>query len=61
MLGKVGQFIQETRQELNKVTWPTRVELWQATLVVLVTSLLMAFFVGGVDFVLAAVMRVVLR
>ena len=61
MFGKVGQFIQETRQELNKVTWPSRTELWQATTVVLATSLIMAILVGVVDFVLAAVMRIVLR
>ena len=61
MFGKVGLFIQETRQELNKVTWPSRAELWQATVVVLTTTMIMAVFVGAVDFLLAAVMRIVLR
>ncbi len=60
MIGKIGNFFQETKQELNKVTWPSRNELWQATLVVIVTTLIMAAFIGVVDFFLSAIMRVLL-
>ena len=60
MLGKFGNFIQETKQELNKVTWPSRSELWQATLLVIVTTFLMAIFIGAVDGVLSIAMRVLL-
>ena len=30
------QFVQEVRQEVSKVTWPTRKEVWITTLAVLV-------------------------
>ena len=60
MLGKFGTFIQETRQELNKVTWPSRNELVQATGVVIVTTLIMATFIGVVDFFLTIAMRILL-
>ena len=60
MFGKVTDFIKETRQELNKVTWPTRDELWQSTSLVIVTTFIMAVFIGVVDFFLSIVMRVFL-
>ena len=58
MLGKVGNFFQETKQELNKVTWPSKNEVWQATSVVIFTVFIMAAFIGAIDFVLSMVMRV---
>lgn len=60
MLGKFGGFLQETKQELNKVTWPGRSELWQATLLVIVTTFIMAFFVGAIDSVLSVLIRIIL-
>lgn len=61
MFGRIGNFLQETRQELNKVTWPSRNELWQATVVVVFTTFILAAFIGVVDFFLSILMRVLLR
>jgi len=61
MIGKIAGFIRETRQELNKVTWPSKSELWQSTAVVIVTTFIMAIFIGSVDFFLSMIIRVVLR
>ena len=60
MFGKIGGFIQETKQELNKVTWPSRHELWQATALVIATTFILAFFIAVVDSVLSIVMRILL-
>ena len=60
MFEKVGAFFQETKEELNKVTWPSREELWQATLVVVIMTLLLAAFIGAVDFFLSIIMRILL-
>ncbi len=60
MAAKIGNFFEETRQELNKVTWPSRVELWQATAVVIVTTFILAAFIGVCDFFLSIVMRIFL-
>ena len=57
--GFVG-FIRETRQELNKVTWPSRNELWQSTLVVIITTLMLAAFIGVIDLILSFFMRIIL-
>ena len=60
MFGKIGIFVGETRQELNKVTWPSRHELWQATLVVIITTMILALFIGIADFFLSGIIRVLL-
>lgn len=38
------QFIQEVRQEVAKVTWPTRKEVWITTIAVLVMVTLASIF-----------------
>ena len=60
MFGKFGEFIQETKQELNKVTWPSRDELWQSTVVVIITTFLVAAFIAAIDSALSIVMRILL-
>ncbi len=35
--------------ELRKVTWPTREETWNLTVVVLIVAAAFGFFLGGVD------------
>jgi len=50
---KIIQFIKEARIELKKVNWPTRKELIDSTKVVLITSALLAAFIGGIDFLLS--------
>ncbi len=60
MFGKAGSFLQETKQELNKVTWPSRHEVTQATVVVIFTMFLMALYIGAIDFVLSGAMRMIL-
>jgi len=44
-----GDFLIATEAELNKVSWTTRTRLWQDTLVVLTTMILMAIFLFVVD------------
>jgi preprotein translocase subunit SecE len=60
MANKVGGFLKEARQELDKVTWPTREELVGSTILVIITTLILAAFIGSVDFILSIVLRVLL-
>jgi preprotein translocase subunit SecE len=55
-----AQFVREVRQELQKVTWPTRKELVATTLGVVAMSALAALFFFLVDQVLAWVVQLVL-
>ncbi len=54
-----AQFVRQVKQEISKITWPTRVEATQGTVVVIVMSLILALFLVCVDSVLAAAVRAV--
>ena len=47
------QFMREVRQELKKVAWPSRKELFAYTLVVLFTVVVLTSLVFGFDFVIS--------
>src|SRR5439155_25831253 len=51
-----GDFLIATEAELNKVSWTTRARLWQDSLVVLTTMLLMALFLFVVDIAWAKIL-----
>ena len=58
---KLWNFLVEVRAELKKVTWPTWIEVFSSTIVVIITTLIFAAVIGVWDYVLMRVMRVVLR
>ncbi len=45
------KFLRDVRVELGKVTWPTRKDLAQSTLVVLVAVAIATVYTGALDFV----------
>ena len=53
VIGRVREFVQEVLAEFRKVTWPSRQELANSTVVVIVVTVVLAFFLGAVDIVLA--------
>ena len=54
------QFIQEVRQEVAKVTWPTWKEVWITTIMVLFMVTLASAFFTTVDLVLGQLIQLVL-
>ena len=55
------EFIQEVRQEVSKVTWPTWKEVWITTLMVLVMVSLASLFFLVADQVLGWFIKLILR
>ena len=53
-------FMQEVRQEVAKVTWPSRKEVWITTLMVLIMVALASVFFLLVDQALSFIVRLVL-
>jgi len=49
----IQTYWKETVSEIQKVTWPSKDELVGSTIVVVVVSLILGFFIFGVDLVLA--------
>ena len=58
---RLQEFVREVLAEFRKVTWPSRAELMNSTTVVIVVTVVLAFFLGGVDVVLARVVERILR
>jgi preprotein translocase subunit SecE len=56
-IGVVGQFLREARIELRKVKWPTRKELLASTAAVIVLVLVVALYLGLIDFGLIKVIK----
>jgi preprotein translocase subunit SecE len=54
---RISNYVQETREELKKCTWPSWEELKGSTGVVLVSIILLGGFTVAVDFVLAMIIR----
>ena len=55
-----AQFVREVRQEMAKVTWPTRKELAVTTVSVFVMAIAMAVFFFVVDQIIAWIVQVIL-
>ena len=54
------RYLKETRAELRKVTWPTRQEATNLTLIVLGVSFAMALMLGAVDFVFTKLFELII-
>jgi len=46
---KISSFFGEIKTEVKKVSWPTRREVLNYTLIVLIASIGVAIFLGGLD------------
>lgn len=55
-----GAFVRQVRQEVKKVTWPTRKEVITTSIMVFVMVFIMALFFLGVDSVLSSIVQWVL-
>jgi preprotein translocase subunit SecE len=58
---RVREFVQEVLLEFRRVTWPSRQELINSTVVVLALTVIVAFFLGGVDIGLSKIVQRILR
>jgi preprotein translocase subunit SecE len=54
------EFVQEVRQEVSKVTWPTRKEVWTTTVAVLIMVTVTSLFFLVADQVLGWLVSVIL-
>ena len=50
------EFFRQVRQETAKVTWPTRDELFKATRMILILSVVLGLMIGLLDLVLQKIL-----
>lgn len=56
MFKKIAQFINDVQVEMSKVSWPSRSELINSTVIVAVVSILFTIYIFGADYILAWLM-----
>ena len=49
-MSKLGEYLKETQAELKHVTWPTKNQAILFTIIVIIFSFVVAFFLGAFDF-----------
>jgi preprotein translocase subunit SecE len=54
--GRARRFLTEVRNEMARVTWPTRREVYATTLVVILTSIFFGLYLWGIDLILNGLM-----
>ena len=50
MISTINQFLKETKQELDKVTWPTKEETIKLTQTVIIVTVTFALYLGALDY-----------
>jgi preprotein translocase subunit SecE len=50
-MSKLGEYLKETKAELKHVSWPSKNQAILFTVIVVVFSLVVAFFLGAFDFI----------
>ncbi|MDP2650774.1 MAG: preprotein translocase subunit SecE [bacterium] len=59
-MGRFTLYLKELRREFQRINWPTRGEALKLSLVVIIISLLVAAFLGSLDFVFStAIQRII--
>ena len=56
-MSKIGEYLNETKGELKHVSWPSKNQAILFTVIVVVFSLVVAFFLGAFDFIFAMLLK----
>jgi preprotein translocase subunit SecE len=59
--GRSRRFLSEVRNEMSRVTWPNRREVYATTFVVILTSIFFGIYLYGIDLILNAIMAWIFR
>jgi preprotein translocase subunit SecE len=57
---QIINYIKETKGELKHVSWPTKKQATAFTAIVIILSLLVAFYLGLFDFIFSRVLEIVI-
>jgi preprotein translocase subunit SecE len=61
MIQKIIKYFKETKLELGKVAWPSKLELRDSTIVVVVLSIILSVFIGIIDYALSRASTIIFR
>ncbi len=58
MFKRITKFLKEARQEFKRVNWPTKNETVRYTLIVVVISVVVALYLGLLDYIFTNIIKV---
>lgn len=61
ILTKIFDFLTEVKVELGKVVWPTWEQTLRLTVIVIIVTLVVGFFIGGIDYLLTKATELILN
>ena len=56
-MSKITEYFQETKTELKHVIWPTKEQTFYYTAIVVVLSIVIAYYLGIFDFIFSQVLQ----
>ncbi len=57
MANQITTFLREAKEELLKVNWPSRQQTINYTLIVIGISIVIAIFLGGLDYIFSYILK----
>lgn len=60
-MNKAFDFFREVKVELDKVVWPTKDQTLKLTIIVVMVTIAVGFFIGGIDFLLTKLTELILK
>ena len=61
MSSALVNYLRETSQEMKRVSWPARDQLWESTVVVIVTVAIITVFLFAVDKILDLAVKAIIN
>ncbi len=61
MITKVQSFLSEVMVEMKKVSWTSRQDVLDSTLIVILSAVMLGVFIAGVDFLLSKGISVLIK
>ena len=61
ILGKIGKFFKEVKIELKKVSWSTKEELKDSTIIVLISVAILALIIGTFDGIMSKFIGIIIN
>lgn len=56
-MSKITEYLKETKTELKHVIWPSRSQAFFYTLIVIVLSVIIAYYLGIFDFIFSRILE----
>jgi preprotein translocase subunit SecE len=61
MFNKITNFLRDVKTEMSKVSWPTREELINSSMIVAVVSIIFTIYIFSADYLLSWIMRFLMQ